>query len=280
MLQNAPVGESVCALDEIIGRCGGGAASASSATITSGGGTEPEVTLLALVGWLSREGETELLVALRNAAVLDERRRVLLVLQREPEAESELGDGPREIPVPDYGAGRELTLGERKAVARQPGQEMIKKLARDPHPRVVRELLKNPHVTEAQVIQIVARRPAIREALVEVVRSPKWLARPRIRLTIILNPGSPIRISAPMLPLCNREELRLIAGSPSLPEPVREAAAQTRADRSGGSETATTTASTDARAHERHSSPADSDQRQTAPSVSAPLQPSHKGGSS
>ena len=51
VLQTSPVRESVCALDEIIGRCGGGA------TLASDGGTEPEVALLALVGWLSWEGE-------------------------------------------------------------------------------------------------------------------------------------------------------------------------------------------------------------------------------
>ncbi len=267
LLRSSPVGESVCALDEVIGRGGGGGAAAGD------GATDPDVTLLALASWLCREGESGLVLTLRNTAVLDGRRRLLRVLQRELEAEWD-PDGPNEVRVPDYRAGRELTLGERKAIARQPGREMLKKLARDPHPRVVRELLGNPHLTETQVIEIVARRPAIREVTVEVVLSPKWLARPRVRLTIILNPGSPIRVSAPMLPLCNREDLRLIASSPSLPEPIRAAAAQTRADRDQRG-----SADGDA-GPSCHSSPADSDHRQTAPSVSAPLHPSHKGGSS
>ena len=262
-LESSPVAESVQVLDDIIGRCGGGG------TAGCEGRAEPELAMFALVTWLCRGGETPLVIALRNAAVLDGRRRLLRVLQRDPAEESDPhgGSPPHEVAVPDYGMGRDLSLGERRAIARQPGPEMIKKLVRDPHPRVVRELLLNPHLTEEQVIQIGARRPAIRESLIELVLSPRWLAHPRVRLTIVLNPGSPIRVSAPLLPLCNREELRLIATSPNLPEPIREAAAQTRADRSLGNPSG-------------HSSPADSDQRQTAPSVSAPLHASHKGGSS
>ena len=226
-LEEISADESVRLLDEIISLCGGGTT-----------GTGPDVAMLAFASWLFREGESARVIELRTAAALHDARRLLQVLQREPEhepdhgAEAEAHD-QSEIRVPDYGMGREITLGERKTLARQPRPELIKKLARDPHPHVVRELLTNPHLTEALVIQIVARRPAIRDSVTEVVRSPKWLARPRVRLTIVLNPGSPVRISAPLLPLCNREELRLIAGSPSLPDAIREAAARTRDDRNG-----------------------------------------------
>jgi hypothetical protein len=228
-LRESPVSQSVRALDSIIGRCGGVAASAEA-------GASPEVATLALASWLCREGESELVVALRNAAFLESQRRLLRVLQPEPGAESGAvperdSRSPEEIPAPDYGLGRDVTLGERRTIARQSQPDGIRKLAADPHPRVVRELLTNPHLTEAGVIQIVARRPAIRETLVEVVLSPKWLARPRVRLTIILNPGSPVRLSAPLVPLCNRADLRLIARSPNLPDLIREAANHTRIDR-------------------------------------------------
>jgi hypothetical protein len=46
--------------------------------------------------------------------------------------------------VPDYGTGRTLTLGERRALARRPNRKAMDKLLADPHPAVIRTLLGNP----------------------------------------------------------------------------------------------------------------------------------------
>jgi len=110
-------------------------------------------------------------------------------------------------PVPDYGAGRELTLGERRSLARSPNRRVIEKLLRDPHPMVLRQLLGNPRLTEDDVVRLAARRPlhgAIASALAE---SPRWLQRPRVRLTLLLNPGTPAPVSMPLLAVCTRCEL-------------------------------------------------------------------------
>jgi hypothetical protein len=112
-----------------------------------------------------------------------------------------------ELPVPDYGTGRELTLGERRALARKPNRRAFDKLLSDPHPMVIRQLLLNPKLTEDDVVRLVARRPARAEAIVEVARSLRWLSRSRVRLAIILNPGSPPEIAMPLLPVCKRTEL-------------------------------------------------------------------------
>ena len=36
---------------------------------------------------------------------------------------------------------------------------------------------------------------------------PRWLTRSRVRLSILLNPGSPPAIAIPMLSVCKRTEL-------------------------------------------------------------------------
>lgn len=113
-----------------------------------------------------------------------------------------------ELRVPDYGTGRELSLGERKSLARRPDRRAFEKLCLDPHPLVIRQLLENPKMVEDDAIRIATLRPARPAALRELAQSPKWLSRPRVRMAILLNPGSPCELAIPLVGLCTREELR------------------------------------------------------------------------
>lgn len=112
-----------------------------------------------------------------------------------------------DLPVPDYGVGRELTLGERRSLARRPNRRAFDKLVHDPHPLVIRQLLGNPKLTEDDVVRLAARRPARLEVLHELADAPRWLSRARVRRTIVMNPGSPPEIAIPLLSVCNRREL-------------------------------------------------------------------------
>ncbi len=118
-----------------------------------------------------------------------------------------------ELPVPDYGAGRELTLGERRSLARKPNRRAFDKLQSDPHPMVIRQLLGNPQMREDDVVRIAARRPARVDALREIARSHRWLRRPRVRMSVLLNPGSPPEIAVPLLALCTRNQLQEVVSS-------------------------------------------------------------------
>jgi hypothetical protein len=112
-----------------------------------------------------------------------------------------------DAPVPDYGGGRELTVGERRSLARAPTRRAFDKLLSDPHPLVIRQLLENPRLTEDDVVRIAARRPARPEAVTAIARTARWLKRPRVRLAILLNPGSPPSVAMPLLAACTRTEL-------------------------------------------------------------------------
>lgn len=129
-----------------------------------------------------------------------------------------------QLPIPDYGAGRELTLGERRSLARRPTRRAFDKLLADPHPMVIRLLLHNPKLTEADVVRLIARRPARVEAMREVSRTSHWLCRARVRHAILLNPGSPPEIAAPLLLLCPRTELLEIVHSTDTPGALRATA--------------------------------------------------------
>jgi hypothetical protein len=130
-------------------------------------------------------------------------------------------DGTKEERVPDYGAGRTLTLGERKSLARRPDRSVLEKLLLDPHPDVIARLLKNPRLTEDDVVRLASRRPGRPEVLAAIARDPKWLHRARIRLTLVLNPDTSGALAAPIVGLLLRQELRLVAGATHVPAHVR-----------------------------------------------------------
>lgn len=117
-----------------------------------------------------------------------------------------------EARVPDYGAGRVLTLGERRSLARRPDRDMLERLLLDPHPDVIRRLLVNPRLTEELVVRLAARRPASRAVLSELARAPRWAGRARVRLALILNPSLPEDIAVRLVSLLLRQELQLVLG--------------------------------------------------------------------
>ncbi|MEP7049814.1 MAG: hypothetical protein ABJB12_05650 [Pseudomonadota bacterium] len=149
-------------------------------------------------------GECTLVDDLRAQA---EARHLLSLARLVRRAPPSLLPSPPEPPVPDYGAGRELTVGERKSLARSPNRRAFEKLLRDPHPLVIRQLLENPRLTEDDVVRIAARRPVRSEALAAIAAHGRWLSRPRVRLAVLFNPGSPPALAMPLLAVCTRCEL-------------------------------------------------------------------------
>lgn len=128
---------------------------------------------------------------------------------------------PDEDRIPDYGRGRPLSLGERKSLARKPDREMTERLLRDPHPDVIRQLLANPRLTEEDVLSLAARRPCRPDVLKQIARTPRWAHRPRIRMALVLNPDSPLDITAPLVGLLVRQELSLVATSTTVAPVLR-----------------------------------------------------------
>jgi hypothetical protein len=159
--------------------------------------------LLPLAMYLAATQDNPLIDELRELAKSQCLLSLDRLLRKAPDADLERVG---ELPVPDYGTGRELTLGERRSLARRPNRNSFEKLLNDPHPLVMRQLLRNPKLTEDDVVRLIARRPARQEALHELTQTT-WLSRSRVRLAILLNPGSPSRIAIPLLPLCTRGEL-------------------------------------------------------------------------
>ena len=185
--------------------------------------------VLALALFFARFGEETMVGRLRARA---EEARLLSLGRLLRRAPAPLSLPPtHEAPVPDYGTGRELTLGERKSLARAPSRRAFDKLLADPHPLVLRQLLENPRLTEDDVVRIAARRPARPEVALSLARSPRWLRRPRVRMALLLNPGSPPSVVMPLLAACTRGELVEIVHSADSNKVLRATACELLARR-------------------------------------------------
>lgn len=171
--------------------------------------------LMAIV--LADESENDLAAAIARGL----RRRGLTdladVMESVPATDQVLGR------VPDFGKGRPLSLGERKAVARTHNRSLLARVIRDPHPDVIRILLGNPHLTEPDVIRLVAQRPIQAEVLREVCCSPRWLIRHGVRVALAKNPHLPLPLALRLVPQLGASEQRAIVSSPELDPRLRDA---------------------------------------------------------
>lgn len=178
--------------------------------------------MLAVACCFVAQGESELVRELRGLADSGCLLSLARLLPNAPR--SGTSPPPAMAGVPDYGTGRELTVGERRTLARRPSRGQIDRLLADPHPLVIRELLLNTKLTENDVLRLVARRPARVAALEAVARSTYWLCRPRVRFAMVQNPGTPPWIAGPLLVVCNRRELTEIVGNTSVALALRSTA--------------------------------------------------------
>jgi hypothetical protein len=182
--------------------------------------SEPKAreVLMTIALWVAGSARDPDLDGLRQAA-LEQR---LLSLQRlirrvpTPSQPPEPGE-PR---IPDYGTGRELTLGERRNLARRSDRHGFDALLRDPHPMVVSELLANPKTTEDDVVRLAALRPARASSILAIAKT-RWLTRRRVRMTVLQNPGSPTRVALPLVGLCTRTELLELSRGADVPVILR-----------------------------------------------------------
>lgn len=204
-VQSEPIHAVAALLDHVIGE----------SEISEPRAREALVTIALWAAGVAREADLD---RLRQEALAQRLLCLQRVIRRVPTTSQapELGE-PR---VPDYGAGRELTLGERRNLARRADRQGFDALLRDPHPMVVAELLSNPKTTEDDVVRLAALRPA-RATTIEAIARTRWLARARVRNSVLLNPGSPPRVALPLVGLCTRSELRELLRGADVPAILR-----------------------------------------------------------
>ena len=175
--------------------------------------------LIAIVDALNGEGTEELVQRLREQAAGES----LLALERLIRLPPRSSRRPTSSAPPTEAReerGRAVPLGQRKSLARRPDRETLQKLLADPHPDVIRRCLGNPRLVEDDVVRLAARRPGRPEVQAEIARSP-WVHRPRVRMTLVMNPATPIEVVTRLVGLLLRPELAMAASSPGVAAPLR-----------------------------------------------------------
>jgi len=102
----------------------------------------------------------------------------------------------------------DITVGERRMLARKQDADILDRLLFDPEPLVIENLLGNPDLTSSQVLKIASRRPTTPEILEKVVRDHRWFGRAPVRRALVLNPYNDTGISLTLLPTVGIRTLR------------------------------------------------------------------------
>jgi hypothetical protein len=117
-----------------------------------------------------------------------------------------------------------MATGEKISLARRAAGAVLAQLRHDPSSQVIAALLDNPRLTEgvlAPVLNSASTPPAILEM---VANDRRWGVRYPLRLALVRNPVTPLKIAWRLLEALRPSDLRPVAADPRLPEPVRRRA--------------------------------------------------------
>lgn len=120
---------------------------------------------------------------------------------------------------------RDLTLGQRKALAKGHRKDLLLKLLEDDHPHVLENLLNNPRITTREVISIVVKRPALPHVLRRIARHPRWMHHLDVLRALVRNPDAPLDVTASITAILPRTDLEEIVADARLDARLRELAA-------------------------------------------------------
>lgn len=189
-------------------------------------GHEPEYDAMLACGyWLiqkRREDDYGLFERLYKQAH-ETGREVVLSLLRDPPPHQALPEGKR-LPEPRLQIGREVSVGERRQMARKVKRKMIDQLLLDPNPLVVSQVLRNPNVRESDVLQVASRRPNTPDILFEIIQIMRWYKRNRVREALVMNPYNSTGQSLRLLPTLGIQVLRSVKNSRHIHPAVIETA--------------------------------------------------------
>ena len=112
----------------------------------------------------------------------------------------------------------DLTLGERKNLARTGDERMLNRLMEEIDPRVVAQLILHPRMTETRVLKLASKRPMHPQSLVTILHHERWGALASVQESIASNPWASDGLRAALVPLLGRKaQVDLSKGSAAVP---------------------------------------------------------------
>lgn len=124
---------------------------------------------------------------------------------------------------PTRPGGPAVTLGQRKALARDRRRDLLAPLLRDPDVSVVKNLLANRYLTERDIVFMAARRPA-RADVLRAIAASHWISRYHVKRALVWNPYSPRELALRLLGALTRKDRDEVARDPGVSADLREQA--------------------------------------------------------
>jgi hypothetical protein len=121
----------------------------------------------------------------------------------------------------------EMRLGDRIALARLSTAPVLGLLVADADPKVVEAALLNPRLREEDLVNSMKRDTATKALLEAAAASPRWAERYAIRLTLALQPRTPLPTALLQISSLLKSDLIRVSGSEGLAPLVRAAAIAT-----------------------------------------------------
>lgn len=184
-------------------------------------------TMMATTWWLielRRDDDYDLIKSLFEAAH-DSGREAVLDLFRDVPPHRALADG-QDLPEVRLPTEREITLGERRAMAAGRKRRVLERLLMDPDPLVIRKLLGNPNIRLQDVQVVATRRPTTPAILREVMSNRRWFQRSAAREAVLRNPYAETGLALKLLPTMGIRVLRRLKYSGDLHPLIHEAASR------------------------------------------------------
>ena len=114
-----------------------------------------------------------------------------------------------------------LSMGERMSLARRASGRVVGALLLDPETRVIQAALENPRLTEALVVKALMRAASSAALVRTVCEHPKWSLRHEIRIALLRNEKTPIRVAQLVAKALPVPLVKEILHSSRLPEAVK-----------------------------------------------------------
>lgn len=119
---------------------------------------------------------------------------------------------------------QDLTLGEKISLARTAPRAVIGFLRWQSEPEVIRALLRNSHLVEDDIMVMINEETTPDYILEAIGTDFKWSLQYPIRLALIRNERTPLRVSLKFLSRLQKPDLKAVADAPHTPELLKRVA--------------------------------------------------------
>lgn len=124
-----------------------------------------------------------------------------------------------------------MTVAERMKLALLGNKEVRSILIRDPVRSVQVCVIQNPRITESEIERIASSRTVDEEVLRLILKNRNWMKLYSVKVALVNNPKTPLKESMKLLGHLRDKELKEVAVSRSLPNPVVVAAKRLLSER-------------------------------------------------